>query len=134
MDQVSAARHDSEIELAESLPRRWRHVQAVAAKAERIALVVPVAEPPVLVAAAWLHDVGYAPRIVATSFHALDGARWLRDHGWDARLASLVANHSCATYEADERGLGIDLRSEFPAETSALVDALWYADMTTGPD
>jgi hypothetical protein len=46
----------------------------------------------------------------------------------------LVANHSCATYEADERGVGDELRREFPGAESPLVDALWYADMTTGPD
>ena len=29
--------------------------------------------------AAWLHDVGYAPSLVETGLHALDGARFLRD-------------------------------------------------------
>jgi hypothetical protein len=33
------------------------------------------------VAAAWLHDIGYAPAIAesGTGFHPLDGARYLRD-------------------------------------------------------
>ncbi len=134
MDAVTEARTLASIKLAESLPRRWAHVQAVAAKAERIAHVLPAPERTTLAAAAWLHDIGYAPDIAATGLHALDGARWLRGHGFDTQLVSLVANHSCATYEADERGLGAELRSEFPAEESALADALWYADMTTGPD
>jgi hypothetical protein len=69
-----------------------------------------------------------------TGFHSLDGARWLVRQGFDIRLAALVAHHSCATFEAAERGLGQALASEFPREESATSDALWYADMTTGPD
>jgi hypothetical protein len=134
MDAVSSARELASVQLAASLPRRWAHVQAVAAKAERITGALPQPERPTLVIAAWLHDIGYAPGIATTGLHALDGARWLRGQGFDGRLVSLVANHSCAAYEADERGLGDVLRSEFPAEESALADALWYADMTTGPD
>ena len=34
-----------------------------------------------LVAAAWLHDIGYAPELVETGFHPLDGARYLRREG-----------------------------------------------------
>jgi DNA-binding Xre family transcriptional regulator len=30
-------------------------------------------------AAAWLHDIGYAPDLIVTGLHALDGARYLRD-------------------------------------------------------
>jgi hypothetical protein len=131
---VTAARVLAESKLAEQLPRRWRHVQAVAVKAERVAVVVPPSDRLTLVASAWLHDIGYAPGVLDTGLHALDGARWLRDHGYDTCVASLVANHSCAKYEADERRLGGDLRAEFPAEPSMLSDALWYADMTTGPD
>ncbi|MFF4877985.1 HD domain-containing protein [Micromonospora sp. NPDC000668] len=40
-----------------ALPRRWSHVQAVAAKARRIAAAVPQEDRDILVAAAWLHDV-----------------------------------------------------------------------------
>ncbi|WP_405432030.1 HD domain-containing protein [Micromonospora sp. NBC_00617] len=120
--------------LAPALPRRWQHVRSVAAKAHQLSpLVGDDAEA--LVAAAWLHDMGYAPDIVATGFHSLDGARWLLRHAAaDLRLASLVAHHSCASYEADEWGLGQVLRSEFFQEESPTSDALWYADMTTGPD
>ena len=134
MDLVEAARALAEEKLAGSLPRRWRHVQAVASKAGRVAVVVPEADRPTLVAAAWLHDVGYAPDVADSGLHALDGARWLRDRGWTDEIVTLVGNHSCATYEADERGLGSELRGEFPDEASALRDALWFADMTTGPD
>ncbi|MFG2048773.1 HD domain-containing protein [Micromonospora sp. NPDC048935] len=123
----------SERELAAQLPRRWRHVQAVAAKAARLAPLTS-GDDDLLVAAAWLHDIGYAPQIVDTGFHALDGARWLLRRGFNPRLAALVAHHSCASYEATERGLGEVLTAEFPLEISDTSDALWYADMTTGPD
>ena len=67
-----------------------------------------------LEAAAWLHDIGYAPRLAATGLHQLDGARYLRDtqHA-DAMLCRLVAHHSCAIIEAGERGLADVLSSEF---------------------
>ena len=32
-----------------------------------------------MTAAAWLHDIGYAPAVDDTGFHPLDGARYLRD-------------------------------------------------------
>ncbi|MFD6265614.1 HDIG domain-containing metalloprotein [Micromonospora chalcea] len=95
----------------------------VAAKAERLASLVG-ADGDLLIAAAWLHDIGYAPSIADTGFHSLDGARWLILHGFDRRLAALVAHHSCATYEADERGLGQVLRAEFPQEESEISDPL----------
>ena len=89
---------------------------------------------PVLAAAAWLHDVGYNPSLVNTGLHALDGARWLRTLGVDERIVCLVAHHSCAWLEAEERGLGETLAEEFSLESSPAADALCYADMTTGPD
>ncbi|RUP68523.1 hypothetical protein SSPNP10_07245 [Streptomyces sp. NP10] len=47
----------------------------------------------------------------------------------------LVANHSFALLEAEERGLRDELASEFPLlEEPLLVDALVYCDMTTTPD
>ncbi|SCG80645.1 HD domain-containing protein [Micromonospora echinaurantiaca] len=127
------AAHTAEQQLAAALPRRWRHVQAVAAKAGALGSLAGNDED-LLVAAAWLHDIGYAPGIVETGFHALDGARWLLREGYPPRLAGLVAHHSCAEYEAVERGLNDVLMAEFPREESATSDALWYADMTTGPD
>jgi hypothetical protein len=88
----------------------------------------------VLAAAAWLHDVGYNPALIDTGLHALDGARWLRTLGIDERIVGLVAYHSCAWLEAEERGLAETLAGEFDREISPAVDALCYADMTTGPD
>jgi hypothetical protein len=49
-------------------------------------------------------------------------------------VTDLVAHHSCALVEADERGLAVELVREFHREQSELADALWYCDLTTGPD
>jgi hypothetical protein len=90
--------------LHEPLPRRWAHVQGVAARARGLAPVLG-ADAELLEAAAWLHDIGYAPGLAITGLHQLDGARYLRDaqHA-DAMLCRLVAHHSCAIIEAGERG------------------------------
>jgi putative nucleotidyltransferase with HDIG domain len=128
------ARQIAEQLLADELPRRWTHVQAVGAKAQRVALVLDGSDRDTLVAAAWLHDIGYAKRLAITGFHPLDGGRWLRERGFNSRVTNLVANHSAAVIEADERGLGDELSAEFPPEDSAVADALIYCDMTTGPD
>jgi len=117
--------------LAAAMPRRWKHVQAVADRAERLRPVTDV-DADLLVAAAWLHDVGYAEEIADLGFHPLDGARHLRSLGADSRLCALVANHSGARCEAGLRGLS-DALSEFPDEDSLVRDALWYCDMTTSP-
>ena len=120
--------------LQEPLPRRWAHVQGVAARARGLAPVLG-ADADLLEAAAWLHDVGYAPGLVTTGLHQLDGARYLRDaqHA-DAMLCGLVAHHSCAIVEAGERGLAEVLGPEFEPAPQELSDALTYCDMTTSPD
>lgn len=91
----------------------------------------------VVVSAAWLHDVGYAPSLVETGFHPLDGARYLRDAGFgDRTVWTLVAHHTYALIEAEERSLDIALSAEFPIDDvdPFAVHALTYCDMTTGPD
>jgi HD superfamily phosphodiesterase len=87
-----------------------------------------------LQAAAWLHDIGYAPDLAEVGFHPLDGARYLRDvEDADPRLCGLVAHHSCAGIVAEERGLAVELFREFPRVDAVLEDALAYCDMTTTP-
>lgn len=115
------------------LPRRWAHVQGVAAQARSLALILGD-DADLIEAAAWLHDIGYSPELADTGFHPLDGARYLRDaqHAGPA-LCDLVANHSCAIIEAEERGLAHALTHEFPIPATALNDALAYCDMTTTP-
>jgi hypothetical protein len=131
---VGAARATADQLLAGELPRRWSHVRGVGKKAERIGPAFAPNDAAALAAAAWLHDIGYAPDLVDTGFHPLDGARWLRSRGVDARVVGLVANHSCALVEAAERGLSETLANEFPAEDSPVADALIYCDLTTGAD
>ncbi|GCE26416.1 metal-dependent phosphohydrolase, HD subdomain protein [Dictyobacter alpinus] len=85
-----------------------------------------------LIAAAYLHDIGYAPQLQKTSFHPLDGAWYLYSCNQD-RLASLVAYHSESTFEAELRGLLPELE-KIPREHSLIAEALTYCDMTTRGD
>ena len=114
---------------------RWNHTQAVGRRAEVASTVVGQDDKSVLIAAAWLHDIGYAPDLAVTGLHALDGARYLRDaqHA-DAMLCRLVAHHSCAIIEAGERGLADVLSLEFEPAPYALSSVLTCCDMTTSPD
>ena len=120
----------SEATLKVALPRRWLHVHGVATCAEQIAPAFGDHGDD-LIAASWLHDIGYSPALAQTGFHPLDGARFLRHHGWPERVCGLVAHHSFADLEAELRGIeGLD---EFDNEETAVRDAVWYCDMTTGP-
>ncbi|MFC8863097.1 HD domain-containing protein [[Kitasatospora] papulosa] len=129
------ARQVAEAELRDTLPRRWAHSQGVAQRATELTELLGH-DADLLASAAVLHDVGYAPRLAVTGFHPLDGARFLRDdHAADQRLVRLVANHSLALLEAEQRGLRGDLEAEFPLlDDHRLVDALVYCDMTTTPN
>lgn len=133
--QLAWSRRVAQAELLGVLPRRWAHSQGVGQAAAGLGIAVG-SDRELLVAAAVLHDIGYAPSLAHTGFHPLDGARFLRDeHQADERLVRLVANHTFALLEAEERGLRAELESEFPLlDNQLLVDALTYADMTTTPD
>jgi putative nucleotidyltransferase with HDIG domain len=111
---------------------RWRHTQAVAARARSTGPAVDPHDRDLLVAAGWLHDIGYADSVANTGLHPLDGADYLARFGFPPRLIALVAHHSCAGFEAAERGLTERLQS-YVRETGPVADALIYADMTTGP-
>lgn len=134
MDQVERARDVARQLLAEPIPRRWAHSQGVGHKAESVAHLVGN-DASALVAAAWMHDIGYSPDLVVTGMHQLDGARYLRDVvGADDVICRLVAHHSCAIIEGRNRGLSDQLTAEFPPVGGLLADAITYADMTTTPD
>lgn len=111
-------------------PRRWAHVEGVAARAEELRPAVPPEEGDLLVAAAWLHDIGCSEVLVETGFHSLDGAVYLESTG-ERRLAELVAHHSGSRFVADLLGLGPQL-GRYPFVEDALTDALTYADQTVG--
>lgn len=108
-------------------------MQAVAHRAEQLTPAVDdVAEKDLLVAAAWLHDVGYSEAARDCGAHQIDGARYLEAAGAAPRLCALVAHHSAASYEVGLRGLSEQLE-RWNREESPVSDALWMADMTTGP-
>lgn len=118
--------------LARDLPDRLAHVAGVAARANGVAQALGW-EGEQLVAAAWLHDIGYAPSLRVTGFHPLDGARHLAELGYDPQVISLVAFHSGARVEAALRGLDGPLDAEFASPDPELLALLTYCDLTTGP-
>jgi len=114
------------------VPRRWAHVQGVAATA---AAIVPLLEPEHaddILAATWLHDVGYASDVATTGFHPVDGAHFAQDAGLPALVVSLIAFHTGAEFEARQRGLLGELAAFAPPPRDVL-DVITYADMTTSP-
>jgi putative nucleotidyltransferase with HDIG domain len=115
-----------------ALPQRWRHSIGVARRAEELAATVPCPDLEILIAAAWLHDIGYAEDVKDTGFHPLDGGRYLAARFWPPRVGALVAHHSGSYFQAEARGLDLQLGT-FPREQSAVSDALAYADQTVGP-
>lgn len=128
-DRVDWARAQAE-QFMSTLGRRWAHVQAVGARAA--SLPFEGGDRELLVAAAYLHDIGYAPEIAATGFHPLDGARHLLSLGKED-LARLVAHHTNARHEARLRGIE-DYEDEFPFGGTLLDDALTFCDLSTSPD
>ncbi|MFG1626233.1 HD domain-containing protein [Kribbella sp. NPDC049227] len=119
--------------LERELPRRWAHTCGVAGRAGGLAGML--GERAELVEmAAWLHDIGYAPAVRVTGFHPLDGARYLRDVVVaDELVCRLVAHHTGALVEADERGIA-ELADEFALPDGDLLEALSYCDLTAGVD
>jgi len=109
---------------------RWLHVQCVAAVVEELAQLGPVGSA--VLPAAWLHDVGYAPELVMTGMHAIDGAMYLDRAGASPEVVSLVAFHTGAEYEADERGL-IDSLAQFDPPQQDDLDLLILADLLSSP-
>lgn len=118
--------------LGSALPRRWAHTQGAAAAAADLIGKLTAAQPNTLIAAAWLHDIGYSPAVATTGFHPLDGAQYLQRQGFPAEVVSLVAFHTGAKFEADRRGVAAEL-AKLPAPDPVLLDAVTCADMTTSP-
>lgn len=129
---VSAAR-EVVYRVFDDNPERLAHSAGVAARAASLTDAVPEADAGLLIAAAWLHDIGYAPRLRDTGFHPIDGARYLRLTGWDASVCDLVAHHSGSRFVAPYRGVDAELR-EFTYRESPVADALTVADQTIGPN
>jgi len=121
------------VELLSNVPHRLAHVAGVASAAAKVVALVGSDNGDELIAAAWVHDIGYSKLVVRSGFHPLDGAVFLRGVGFPDLVVSLVAYHSGALVEASERGLADELRAfvEPPVE---LLDVLTFADMTTSRD
>lgn len=115
------------------LPRRLAHSGGVARAASRLARLFEPVDAAVLLTAAFVHDIGYGPELATSGFHPLDGARYLERTEIGARVASLVAHHSGARYEAAHRGCAARL-ARFNRERSLVADALTWCDLTTDPD
>lgn len=118
-------------ELLQGQEPRWSHVTGVARAGMSLAGAGSNI-PDVVVGAAWLHDIGYAEPVASTSLHAYDGAMWLLARGAPDGLVALVAHHSGARFEAEERGMG-ELFSSLPAPDVDTLDLLTMLDMTTDP-
>lgn len=117
--------------LLSPLGDRWIHTKGVVERAQAIGKAFDEADRELLIAAAYLHDIGYAPSLKRTNFHPLDGAYYLFSQHQE-RLASIIAYHFEAQCEAQQRGLAAEL-NKIPREYSPVADALSYCDLTTGP-
>jgi hypothetical protein len=132
--QVVAAAEDlARYLLHHGVPERLAHTQAVAGRAELLAAATTAEQAPFLVAAAWLHDIGYHPVLRQTGFHPLNGALHLKRAGWPAAMCDLVAHHSGSRFVAAVRHLDNELET-FTFVEDELTDALTVADQTAGPN
>ena len=117
------------------------HTCAVTARAGEAAGTLPLEQRALLLAAAWLHDIGYAGPVqragtgeVVVPFHPLAGARFLQLHHWPPELAALVAHHSGAEQVGAVLGVEDLVQGHrIPREVEPVADALTWADQTTGP-
>lgn len=117
-------------EYLSGLGRRWDHVRVVGRLADALAAAGRISGD--VAAAAWLHDLGYAEELSTTGFHPLDGAIFLASVGAPAQVVSLVAHHTGADFEAEERGLSEQLAG-MPAADPDELDALTLLDLVTAP-
>lgn len=133
LPSFAASRALAETLLADRLPERWRHTQATAREAIRLAGLPGVDREP-LIHAAVLLDLGRSPVVVRTGFPPLDAARFLRVRGYPSRVLGLVAHQLAADVEAEQLGVGL---GAFESEDSATVDTLWWcalvADTAAAP-
>jgi len=130
MRRVALAR-DMARKLLVSQPGRLAHSEAVGHLAEEMSPRLVSHGRESFVAAAYLHDIGYAPEVETTGFHPLDGALYLSQIGF-ADVAGLVAHHSGSEYEAELRGVEAEMRV-FAEPDEQLLDALTYCDMNVSP-
>jgi hypothetical protein len=131
--QVVATAEDLARYLLTNEPERLAHTKAVADRAQLFTAATSAEQAPFLVAAAWLHDIGYHPSLRETGFHPLDGALHLQRAGWPSPMCDLVAHHSGSRFVAAARQLDTEL-SVFAFVEDEVTDALTVADQTAGPN
>lgn len=113
-------------------PTIYEHSSRAARRAAFVTHQIPSSRTPDVVAAAWLHDIGYSARLVRTGFHPLDGALFLMSQDWPERIVRLVAHHSLASLEAPFHGVGHHL-GVIESVSGIDADVLTSADLVSGP-
>lgn len=87
---------------------------------------------------AYLHDIGYSPKLVRTGFHPLDGALFAIEHGFSPAIVKTILFHSAAYGEAVLRGGEIreiyeQLIRFLTEEDQKRIDFISYCDLCTSP-
>ena len=118
-------------EYLSGLGRRWEHARTVGRLADALADACVISR--YVAAAAWLHDLGYAEELTVTGFHPLDGAVFLAGQGVAPEVVGLVAHHTGAVFEAEERGLEEELGGMPRADPDSL-DVVTLLDLVIAPD
>jgi hypothetical protein len=78
--------------LISPLGNRWLHVQGVVQSTFWVGHTLKEEDCLLLLAVAYLHDIGYVLSLRVTGFHPLDAALYVRSFGYE-RLVSLIAHH-----------------------------------------
>ena len=114
-------------------PTRLAHVRGAGTIAGLVTGALHVDQPEIIVAAAWLHDIGYAPAIARTGFHPVDGALFLAREGWPDPVVLMVAHHSHAAILAPHYGVQHHMalleHVRGPAD-----DIITFSDLRAGPN
>ena len=113
------------------LGNRWLHILRVVEVAMHITYIFSEEEHPLLIAAAYLHDIGYASSLAKTGIHPIDGANYVAQFGLP-RLASIIAHHTGFRFTASLIHAQ-DKLAAFPYEHSLVTCALTYCDLHSGP-
>jgi hypothetical protein len=112
---------------------RLAHTARVARRVERIVHLLESPWCSAVTDAAWLHDAGYSPWLASSGLLSLDGAGWLRDHGWPIGTCRLIAWHTAPWVEAEPRCVDADLAAEFEPPPALVAAAPTWPDLTFFP-